>query len=141
MAARTPIVQNAGSLQQLQSGDTLNATIQGVRLYAKSATDPSSPTPVDGDLYYNTAINEWMQYDGSRTKWLSVTTYTFVAGRSGGTFAGAYYRGPDGLAFGTNVGYEVPKGSLDDGNSGRRQRDLDSRARRLRGRGIELDEE
>jgi hypothetical protein len=112
MAARKPIVQAAGSLQQLQSGDTLDATIQGTRIYAKSATDPSSPTPADGDLYYNTAINEWMEYDGSRSKWLSIATYTFLAGRSGNTAAGSFYRGQDGLTFATNVGYEVPKGTI-----------------------------
>jgi len=112
MTARIPLVINAGAIQQVQSGDTLNATIQGVRIYAVSATDPSSPTPVNGDLYYNSAIDEWMYYDGSRAKWLSVATYTYSGGAKDDTAAGSYYRAIGELAYGTNIGDSVPKGTV-----------------------------
>ena len=112
MAARKPLVVAAGVVRQIASGDTLDATINGVRIFAPSATDPSSPTPLDGDLYFNTAIKEWMEYDGTRTKWLSISALNFQGGRNGNTAPGSFYRAFDGLTFGTNIGYEVPKGTL-----------------------------
>lgn len=84
----------------------------GPRFYGTSATDPSSPTPADGDMYYNTAIRELMTYDGGRAKWLSITQLTLGSGRNGLTAAGSFYRGWDGLAYGTNIGHPVPKGTL-----------------------------
>jgi len=65
----------------------------GLRDYGASATDPTTPTPADGDLYWNTVLKMQMCYDGSRSKWLSVNTAQFAFGRSGNTGAGAYYRG------------------------------------------------
>ena len=62
------------------------------RLYDPSATDPATPTPSDGDLYYNTSIKHLMYYDGLRSKWLSVATETFQFGRNGNTAPGSYYR-------------------------------------------------
>jgi hypothetical protein len=76
----------------------------------KSATDPGGA--VDGDLYFNTVLEELMEYDGTRAKWLSVKALTFTAGRNGLTLAGNFYRGADGLTFGANIGYPVPKGTL-----------------------------
>jgi len=70
----------------------------GIREYGKSATDPTVPTPADGDGYYNTALNMRMTYDGSRSKWLSERTAELWFGRSGNTGAGAYYRGRQGIA-------------------------------------------
>lgn len=84
----------------------------GPRYYGTSATDPSSPTPADGDMYYNTALRELMTYDGGRSKWLSITQLTLGGGRAGITAAGSFYRGWDGLAYGTNIGHPVPKGTL-----------------------------
>jgi hypothetical protein len=84
----------------------------GQRFYGASATDPSSPTPAGGDMYYNTALGELMTYDGSRSKWLSVSQMTLVSGRNNNTLAGSFYRGADGIVFGTNIGYPVPKGTL-----------------------------
>ena len=50
----------------------------GVRHYANSATNPTSPSPSDGDRYYNTALNMEMRYDGGRGKWLSVDSTSFM---------------------------------------------------------------
>jgi len=84
----------------------------GCRFYGTSATDPSSPAPANGDMYFNTAIYELMVYDGNRAKWLSASQVTLMSGRSGSTLAGSYYRGMDGLAYGANIGHPVPKGTL-----------------------------
>ena len=111
MTARKPLVVATGQAQQLQSADTLDATIQTVRIHAPAVADPSSPTPVDGDLYFNTAIDEWMEYDGGRAKWLSITGLTILSGADGGTNAGSFYRFGT-LAYGTNIGHTVPKGTL-----------------------------
>lgn len=78
----------------------------------KSATDPVSPAPAQGDLYFNTVLDELMQYDGARSKWLSVAQITLTGGRSTDTAAGSFYRGTGNLTFGTNIGYNVPKGTL-----------------------------
>jgi hypothetical protein len=80
--------------------------------YPKSATDPVYPIPQDGYLYFNTDLETMMQYDASRSKWLSIENLIFNAGRNGNTAAGSYYRGIDGITFGTNIGYPVPKGTL-----------------------------
>lgn len=87
-------------------------SVNGSRFWGVSATDPVSPSPTDGDVYYNSVLRELMQYDGGRSKWLSVVSLSFVAGRNGFTAAGAYYRGINGLSMGTNIGYPVPKGTL-----------------------------
>lgn len=84
----------------------------GPRFYGTSATDPSSPTPADGDMYYNTALRELMTYDGGRAKWLSVSQMTIGSGRARITGAGSYYRGNDGATYGTDIGHPLPKGTL-----------------------------
>ena len=76
----------------------------GIREYGKSATDPTVPTPADGDGYYNTALNMRMTYDASRSKWLSERTAELWFGRSGNTGAGAYYRGPGNRAYSSTIG-------------------------------------
>lgn len=82
------------------------------RIFDNSATDPTSPTPQAGDLYFNTALGELMQYDGTRSKWLSIAQGSVQAGARFITPAGSFYRGIQGLAFATNIGFEVPKGTL-----------------------------
>jgi hypothetical protein len=84
----------------------------GVRLYGKQATNPTTPTPADGDLYYNTAINELMYFDGTRSKWLSVATYTVQAGRNGNTAQNQGYRLMNGMVITTNRGISVQQGTL-----------------------------
>jgi hypothetical protein len=80
--------------------------------YAALAADPSSPAPANGDRYFNTPLREDMVYDNARAKWLSVSDLTVISGASGDTSAGSYYRGVDGLSYGTNRGHPVPKGTL-----------------------------
>lgn len=87
-------------------------TINGVRYYGKSATNPVTPTPADGDLYYDTALDLWMFYDGTRSKWLSVEKITYQAGRAGATTAGTFYRGINGMVLSTTAGFPVQQGTI-----------------------------
>lgn len=77
----------------------------GIRHYGKSATNPVSPAPAQGDIYYNTSINMMMEYDSTRSKWLSVETTSFQFGRNNNVPAGTYYRGIDGRVFSSSVGF------------------------------------
>jgi hypothetical protein len=88
------------------------AEVNGIRNYGPLNADPSSPTPDAGDAYYNTVLDAPMFYDGARSKWLGAAVPPIYAGASGLTAAGSYFRGIDGLAFGTNRGIPVPKGTL-----------------------------
>jgi len=88
------------------------AEINGIRNYGPLNADPSSPAPETGDTYYNTVIDAPMFYDGTKAKWLGAAVPPIYAGASGLTAAGSYFRGMDGLAFGTNRGIPVPKGTL-----------------------------
>jgi len=82
----------------------------GVRHYGKSATNPSSPTPADGDIYYNTVINELMFYDGSRSKWLSVAIYSEGSGDNGNN-NGLYLKRYNGQRLSATLGVKVQKGT------------------------------
>lgn len=106
MAAKKPLVLTVGGIQELQSGDILDA---GIRQYGVSATDPSSPTPQAGDQYYNSVLNQLMAYDGSRSKWLSVATLWDGGGVSGSTVAGAFHRRFNGMQFTSINGPLLPK--------------------------------
>jgi len=76
----------------------------GLRNYGASATDPTTPTPSDGDMYYNTVLKMEMQYDGSRSKFLSKDSVQIGFGRFGNVGAGAFYRGVDRRAFTATIG-------------------------------------
>lgn len=76
----------------------------GLRNYGASATDPTTPTPSDGDMYYNTVLKMEMQYDGSRSKFLSKDSVQIGFGRFGNVGAGAFYRGIDRRAFTATIG-------------------------------------
>ena len=117
----TPIVRYTalGSLGEMHyvvyngAGSSFsNGEVNGLRVYGHLSVDPADPPPSDGDTYYNTAIREMMNYDGSRSKWLSVSSYPVSAGRNGNTAPGSFYRGPDGLTFAPGIGFTVPKGTL-----------------------------
>ena len=82
--------------------------VKGLRYHGASATDPVTPTPVDGDEYYNTVIDKKMYYDGGRAKWLSIETVTMYFGRAGVTTANTYYRAIDGLAYSSTDGFYLP---------------------------------
>jgi hypothetical protein len=104
-------VSDAGKIVALTSGG--RQVTAGVQIYPPSATDPVSPAPANGDLYYNTAIEELMVYDGARAKWLSSATYTFLAGRNGATNAGNFYRGVNGMVLdAANRGFACPLGTI-----------------------------
>lgn len=64
--------------------------VNGPKHYASSATDPTSPTPADGDRYYNTTLDMEMRYDATRAKWLSVETATFHGSDAGALTNGTY---------------------------------------------------
>jgi hypothetical protein len=84
----------------------------GVRHYDNSATNPTVPAPNDGDLYYNTAINHYMYYDGSRGKWLSIATLTDGFGRNGSTAVNVFYRRFNGMQTSLTLGPFVQKGTI-----------------------------
>jgi len=79
--------------------------------YGPLTTDPTSPTPEDGDKYFNTTIQKEMAYDSTRGKWLSVETAIVYYGRTGNVNAGQGFRTIDGLAY-TNtpnyIGFYLP---------------------------------
>jgi len=83
---------------------TSSGTYNGVFHYESSAADPTSPTPSDGDRYYNTSLEMEMRYDGTRSKWLSVEVCEFNFGRKGDTAAGSFYKGINSLAYTTTRG-------------------------------------
>ncbi len=76
--------------------DLIQQLANGPRIYPHSATDPVTPAPSAGDLYYNTTLQKEMRYDGSRSKWLSTEVAIFQFGRSGNTGANTFYRGING---------------------------------------------
>ena len=79
----------------------------GIRFYNKSGVDPSSPTPSDGDRYYNTDMHLEMVYDGYRSKWLSNESVMMSYGRAGTTAQGVFFKGSDVIFTSTN-GYTMP---------------------------------
>ena len=82
----------------------LAATSSSRTDYGTASIDPISPTPVEGDKYYNTVLEKEMRYDGSRSKWLSIESNTINFGRNGNTAPGSYYKGLDGKAFSATSG-------------------------------------
>jgi len=76
----------------------------GLRNYGKSATDPTIPTPAQGDMYFNTVLEMQMFFDSVRSKWLSVEINELWFGRNGNTGAGGFYRGPGNRAYSATIG-------------------------------------
>jgi len=107
------------SLTTLSSGDLINISedlgggnyeskkmlasdfdmVHGIRYYGVSAIDPVSPSPSNGDKYFNSTLGMEMYYDASRLKWLSIEVFMILFGRNGGTNAGTFYRYINGIAF------------------------------------------
>jgi len=73
--------------------------------YPPSATDPATPPPVEGDIYYNTVLDMIMMWDGTRSKWLSIESSVIQFGGAGITATGSYYSGTDGLVLSATNGY------------------------------------
>jgi len=89
------------------------AILKNLKHYGASATDPVFPAPAAGDHYYNTVLEEEMRYDGARTKWLSLNSSDFQAGRNGNCPGGTFYRGINGMFLNaTTQGYAIQKGTL-----------------------------
>lgn len=86
--------------------DNAQGRFNGVRYYTSSATDPSSPTPADGDIYWNTALEKEMRYDGTRSKWLSVESVTFLF-NSPQAAIGSYFKLGD-VTMTSTRGYNMP---------------------------------
>lgn len=84
-----------------KNGRNLNFAME----YPPSATDPTSPTPQDGDTYYNTALGAVLQYDGTRAKWLTNYISLLQVGSNGLVLAGAYYKGINGMVLSDVLGY------------------------------------
>jgi hypothetical protein len=101
------IIKNSNALLNNAGDLTLVGTLNGTQHYADSATNPISPSPNQGDRYYNTALEMEMRYDGTRGKWLSVGYQNFQLGRSNNTPTGGYYRGVDNLVLSSNVGFHA----------------------------------
>lgn len=86
--------------------------INGLRNYGALVSDPTDPPPSGGDKYYNSVDWLEMMYDPIRAKWLSVSSLSYFAGAQGSTSTGSFFKGPDGLTFGQNIGLIVPKGTV-----------------------------
>jgi len=98
-------VSGATQYQVLQTnGSGAAPTWSTTKVYPDSATDPVSPSPADGDLYYNTAIDMRMTYDAARAKWLSVAESTFHFAGIGATGVGAYFLFQQGFSYSDTTG-------------------------------------
>jgi len=93
-------------------GATGTVLMGNIRHYGALATNPSSPTPSDGDRYYNTTIHHEMIYDNSRSKWLSGTVLNEGVGRNGTNTASTYYRRFNGMVESPSEGAYCQKGTI-----------------------------
>ena len=99
------LLNAATAYQFLQTlGTGANPSWSNYKIYPSSGTDPVSPAPTAGDLYFNTGLALWMTYDATRLKWLSVEANTFEFARNSNTAPGSYYRGPDRITFSATSG-------------------------------------
>ena len=96
--ATTAYIDSAGNLNNLEG------KINDIRHYNKSATNPTSPAPADGDRYYNTTLHTEYRYDGLRSKWLSIETSVINFGGIGLVPAGSYFNGIGG-PMGSTAGH------------------------------------
>ena len=111
------------SFAEDNDGNDENLDINVDFAYGPSATDPVSPSPTDGDIYYNTAINMWMFYDTTRSKFLSIDSDMLCFARQGNTAPGSFFRagqvamssvrGFHALLNGTVVGLGYTRGDAD----------------------------
>lgn len=74
-------------------------------LLPKGTAFPILPVPDDGDMYYRTDLSMTFQYDGSRSKWLSITQMFLDWGSSNAD--GTYLNIHGALA--TQTGYLMPR--------------------------------
>jgi hypothetical protein len=77
----------------------VSGTFNDRYFYPPAAVDPTFPSPVVGSKYYNTALEEEMAYDATRTKWLSVSSFVLQSGKNARLGAGQYFRAIDGTVL------------------------------------------
>lgn len=102
------VVSSSVTIDVAGNIDNVQGTYNGIRFYNKSASDPVSPPPSDGDRYYNTAMHLEMVYDGIRNKWLSNESFLFPWARSGNTAKGSFFQGGDNIPFTAVKGFVAP---------------------------------
>lgn len=97
----------ATQYQVLQtSGSGADPAYSVTKIYPPTSGNPAaSPAFSDGDLYYDTGLGLWMNYDGTRSKWLSLESYTLWFGRNANVGTGAFFRGPDRRAYSATSGF------------------------------------
>jgi len=83
------------------------APLTSRRDFGVLAADPTSPAPINGDMYYNSTLDMEMRYDGSRSKWLSVEAQRFTFGRNGNTRADQFYRTVNGRVMSSALGWRA----------------------------------
>jgi hypothetical protein len=54
-------------------------TVAGPKLYPNAASDPGSPTPAAGDMYFNTVTGQMRVYDGTRSAFVNVSGLSRVS--------------------------------------------------------------
>ena len=72
----------------------------------------ANPTPSNlgaGAMYYNTVLDEWFTYTG--TKWLGDLVWD-GAGRNGITLAGGFYRRFNGMLMSATLGSRIPQSTI-----------------------------
>jgi len=126
-----------GSLLRLADTTGRYTNTTGIKYYDPSATDPMSPAPADGDLYYNTVLRMPMFYDASRSKWLSVGETVIAWSRSGNTAPGSYFKIDGDLTYSaTNGFYADANGTIV--SIAYTRDDVDSATFEIRGDGVLL---
>lgn len=114
MSLVKPIVSNgADGFRQINSSDTLDVPAisigGGAGYYGASAADPViSPSPLDGDFYYNTVIKMFLFYDSNRSKWLSLHIQNISFGDKNATTSGDYYLSINNIDSSASLGYRAP---------------------------------
>lgn len=96
---------------ELQGWLQVTGTINDRYLFAPGTADPAGA--VVGSKYYNTSLEEEMAYDGTRTKWLSVSSFTLQSGRNYVLPVDQFFRSIDGMVMDdADRGIPVPKGTI-----------------------------
>jgi len=100
---------NVDTLLDGSNADALHTHAQtgGVDIYPPSATNPTTPPPSDGDMYYNTTFESWQYYDATRTKWLSITECVYSWGHDNAD--GNQLRGHGIINAGSGTGILIPR--------------------------------
>jgi len=78
----------------------------GSRNFGPREDNPTSPSPVNGDIYFNTIMGEWIFYDASRGEWLTIDSQILDFGRGQTLGSGNYYRSSaDTISYSATSGH------------------------------------